>query len=433
MLYDISGDLIIINFLRKKYFLKYYHFYFLEFLVKVIVRNDHLLIVKEERMMINSEIENLIVKALFKEITDDEQRQLDEWLNVSESNRIFFERLHSEGYLKGAIGDRNRELREESWKRLERRTVGEKGRKIRLFVLRVAAMLALPLLVGGIMWYMSEHGMADLPLANQEIKVGGSKAVVTLSTGEQLSLFGDTTVCVNDGLATLVNTKDTLNFMKGDHPVVVDNSYNVIQIPRGGEYIVRLEDGTTVYLNSESELRIPVHFGKDERLVWLTGEAYFSVKHEKDRKFVVRTNKADIAVLGTEFGVRVYSGEDELLTTLVKGSVEVKSDHDIHRIVPGEQATVDNMGKIEVREVNVDEFVAWKSGRVVFVNARLEDIMDELQRWYDFNVFYSSPELKELRFTMDIMKYKEVSEIFELMEKIKKVSFSVNGNNVILK
>ena len=98
MLYDISGDLIIINFLRKKYFLKYYHFYFLEFLVKVIVRNDHLLIVKEERMMINREIENLIVKALFKEITDDEQRQLDEWLNVSESNRIFFERLHSEGY-----------------------------------------------------------------------------------------------------------------------------------------------------------------------------------------------------------------------------------------------------------------------------------------------------------------------------------------------
>ncbi len=85
----------------------------------MIVRNDHLLMVKEERMMINREIENLIVKALFKEITDDEQRRLDEWLNVSEGNRIFFERLHSEGYLKGAIRDRNRELREESWKRLE--------------------------------------------------------------------------------------------------------------------------------------------------------------------------------------------------------------------------------------------------------------------------------------------------------------------------
>lgn len=384
-------------------------------------------------MMINREIENLIVKALFKEITDDEQRQLDEWLNVSEDNRIFFERLHSEGYLKGAIGDRNRKLREENWKRLERRTVDKKGRKIRLFVLRVAAMLALPLLVGGIMWYMSEREEVGLPLANQEIKVGGSKAVVTLSTGEQLSLFGDTTVCVNDGVATLVNTKDTLNFMKSNYPVVAENSYNVIQIPRGGEYIVRLEDGTTVYLNSESELRIPVHFGSNERVVWLTGEAYFSVEHEAERKFIVRTNKADIAVLGTEFGVRNYSEEGELLTTLVKGAVEVKSDHSVQRIAPGEQAKVDDEGKIVVRDVNVDEYVAWKSGRVVFVNARLEDIMDELQRWYDFNVFYSSPELKEVRFTMDIVKYKEVSEIFELMEKIKRISFSVNGNSVILK
>ena len=382
--------------------------------------------------MINKEIENLIVKALFKEITDDEQRQLDEWLNVSEGNRIFFERLHSEGYLKGAIGDRNRELREESWKKLERRTFGKKGRKVRLVVLRVAAMLALPLLLGGIMWYMSERGGSDLPLANQEIKVGGSKAVVTLSTGEQLSLFGDTTVCVNDGLATLVNTKDTLNFMKSNHPVVADNSYNVIQIPRGGEYIVRLEDGTTVYLNSESELRIPVHFGKGERLVWLTGEAYFSVKHEKDRKFVVRTNKADIAVLGTEFGVRVYSGEDELLTTLVKGSVEVKSDHDVHRIVPGEQATVDNTGKIEVREVNVDEFVAWKSGRVVFVNARLEDIMDELQRWYDFNVFYSSPELKELRFQFWADRKDAFRKVLEHLNEMKKLKIEDQGNCIVV-
>ena len=385
--------------------------------------------------MNTKEIERLITKALLKDISEEEQLRLDEWLDASEQNRNFFESLHSEQYLKKAVGDRNRALREDRWQRLKKETVGVKERRVRLRLSRVAAVILFPLMAAVMIWYMlgTDPGAAFMPKARQEIKVGSSKVVVTLSSGEKVSLFGDTTMCVNDGLAVMVNQKDTLNFMKSNDAVIADNSFNVIQIPRGGEYIVRLEDGTTVYLNSESELRIPVHFGKDERLVWLTGEAYFSVKHEKDRKFVVRTNKADIAVLGTEFGVRVYSGEDELLTTLVKGSVEVKSDHDIHRIVPGEQATVDNMGKIEVREVNVDEFVAWKSGRVVFVNARLEDIMDELQRWYDFNVFYSSPELKELRFTMDIMKYKEVSEIFELMEKIKKVSFSVNGNNVILK
>ena len=379
------------------------------------------------------EIENLVVKALFKEISDEEQHRLDEWLGASESNRALFERLHSENYLKGAIGDHNRRLREERWQKLKKETVQTKERSLRSLLPRVAAVLILPLLAGAVMWYMSNAGNPGSQLAQREIKVGGSKAVVTLSTGERVSLFGDTTLCVNDGLATLVNTKDTLNFMKNNDIVVADNSFNVIQIPRGGEYIVRLEDGTTVYLNSESELRVPVHFGKGERVVWFTGEAYFSVKHEENRKFIVRTDKADIAVLGTEFGVRVYTEEKELLTTLVKGSVEVKSDNDVYRIVPGEQAKVDHEGKIVVREVNVDEFVAWKSGRIVFVNARLEDIMNELQRWYDFNVFYSTPELKDIRFTMDIMKYKEVSEIFELMEKIKRVSFSVNGNTVILK
>lgn len=389
--------------------------------------------IKNRRKMNRREIENLIVKALFKEISDEEQHRLDEWLGASESNRALFERLHSEDYLKGAIGDHNRGLREERWQRLKKETVGTRRRSLRSLLSRVAAVLVLPLLAGAIVWYMSNSGNPGMQLAQREIKVGGSKAVVTLSTGERVSLFGDTTLCVNDGLATLVNTKDTLNFMKNNDAVIADNSFNVIQIPRGGEYIVRLEDGTTVYLNSESELRVPVHFGKGERVVWFTGEAYFSVKHEDNRKFIVRTDKADIAVLGTEFGVRVYTEEKELLTTLVKGSVEVKSDNDVHRIVPGEQAKVDHEGKIVVREVNVEEFVAWKSGRVVFVNARLEDIMNELQRWYDFNVFYSTPELKDLRFTMDIMKYKEVSEIFELMEKIKRVSFSVNGNAVILK
>ena len=238
---------------------------------------------------------------------------------------------------------------------------------------------------------------------------------------------------MNDGLSTMINQQDTLNFMKNNDVVVAENSYTVIEIPRGGEYVVRLEDGTVVYLNSESELRIPVHFGSEERLVWLKGEAYFNVEHESKRRFIVRTDRADVSVLGTEFGVRAYADEKKFLTTLVKGSVEVKSENNVHRIEPGEQAKVDNAGSIAVAKVNTDEFVAWKLGRIVFTDARLEDIMNELQRWYDFNVFYTNSELKELRFSMDIVKYKEVSEIFDLMEKIRRVSFEVNGNNVILK
>ncbi len=381
------------------------------------------------------EIERLITKALLNDISEDEQRRLDEWLNASGRNRDFFEGLHSGKYLKRAVTDCNRVLRDDRWKRLRRETVAIRSRKIRSRVLRVAAAIIFPLMVGGIIWLMSDSKQGDSStlLAHEEIKVGSSKAVVTLSNGEKVALFGDTTVRVNDGLAVMVNQKDTLNFMRNNEAVVADNSFTVIQIPRGGEYIVRLEDGTTVYLNSESELRIPVHFNSKERVVWLTGEAYFSVEHEKQRSFTVRTERADISVLGTEFGVRAYADEADLLTTLVQGAVEVKSESRMHRIVPGEQAKVDEAGNIEVKEVNVDDYIAWKLGRIVFVNARLEDIMRELQRWYDFKVSYSSPEQKELRFTMDILKYKEVSDIFDLMEKIKRITFVVEGNHVTLK
>lgn len=385
--------------------------------------------------MDSKRVEKLITKALLKEISEGEQCELDEWLDASEQNRSFFESLHSEAYLKKAVGDHNRALRDAGWKQIKRKTIEVRSRKIRWQVSRIAAAIIFPFVLGGFIWYMmgSVEKSSGLPFVSQEIKVGGSKAVVTLSTGERVTLFGDTTVCVNDGLSTMINQQDTLNFMKNNDVVVAENSYTVIEIPRGGEYVVRLEDGTVVYLNSESELRIPVHFGSEERLVWLKGEAYFNVEHESKRRFIVRTDRADVSVLGTEFGVRAYADEKEFLTTLVKGSVEVKSENNVHRIEPGEQAKVDNAGSIAVAKVNTDEFVAWKLGRIVFTDARLEDIMNELQRWYDFNVFYTNSELKELRFSMDIVKYKEVSEIFDLMEKIRRVSFEVNGNNVILK
>ena len=381
-------------------------------------------------------ISRLIAKKLMGVILPEDEEKLNAWLEEDAKNKDLYRRiLEVENFSARDMYAKRLDV-EHTWDALKEQLAGQRKRRSLFSSWQIGVAASVILLVGiGLYWGFNKRPKVKQVEMVAHVEMGGAKAILVTSRGDEIVLqdssvqlitLGGGMVAKNDG--SQVSYKENEGTGKDD---VLE--YNTIRVPRGGEYIVRLEDGTTVYLNSESELRIPVHFGKGERLVWLTGEAYFSVKHEAERKFVVRTNKADIAVLGTEFGVRVYSEEDELLTTLVKGSVEVKSDHDVHRIIPGEQATVDNTGKIEVREVNVDEFVAWKSGRVVFVNARLEDIMDELQRWYDFNVFYSSPELKELRFTMDIMKYKEVSEIFELMEKIKKVSFSVNGNNVILK
>mgnify|MGYP002991331241 CR=1 FL=1 len=322
---------------------------------------------------------------------------------------------------------------ERSWEKIRRATGKKKVGSI-YHVFWYAAALILPLAVAASVLYVGFVKKEDAPQYIVDAYFESHKTMLELPGGQVVDLDTVKNIAkeLNEFGITLEGGKG-LNYSGIDSIVDDKVEYHRIIVPRGGEYIVRLEDGTVVYLNSESELRMPVHFGSEERLVWLKGEAYFSVKHENKRRFIVRTDRADVSVLGTEFGVRAYSGEKEFLTTLVKGRVEVKSENNVHRIVPGEQAKVDNTGNIAVTKVNTDEFVAWKVGRIVFTDARLEDIMNELQRWYDFNVFYASSELKELRFSMDIVKYKEVSEIFDLMEKIRRVSFEVNGNNVILK
>ena len=248
-----------------------------------------------------------------------------------------------------------------------------------------------------------------------------------------MSFFGDTTVCVNDGLATLVNTKDTLNFMKSNHPVVADNSYNVIQIPRGGEYIVRLEDGTTVYLNSESELRIPVHFGKGERLVWLTGEAYFEVVKDAKKPFTVQFMSSSVTVLGTSFNIRAYPEEKQSQTTLAEGSVRIYSPGSSMLLKPGEQAEVNALsGKMVKREVEVKSFTSWKDGRFVFEQQPLEDIMRTLERWYDIRVIFKDEGAKRISLSGNLKRYGDFSQVMKMLQMTGDVRFELHGNDVYI-
>lgn len=166
--------------------------------------------------------------------------------------------------------------------------------------------------------------------------------------------------------------------------------------------------------------------------MWLKGEAFFDVTPDKNRLFTVHTEKAKISVLGTEFDVRAYEDEKEVVTTLVQGMVEVSSGKVTGRLNPGDQARVDKAGEISTEKVDVYPFIAWKTGRMVFEDAPLEQIMTELQRWYDFEVFYSNPDVKAMRFTIDILKYDDISKVLNLMEKMQKVIFTQKGRTVVL-
>ena len=378
-------------------------------------------------------LKKIIVKDILGSASGEERRLLDEWRNQSEEHRRLYEKLVSGSFLEKAVSDNNKALRRREWKRLEARIVRQRGRSVRLIRFRVAAAVCiLALGIGAVgLWSNSRQDRSGSPLAGS-IQIGSPKAIVELAGGQQFLFNKDTTLRLEAQGIQLVSSRDTLDIIQ---PVIAGErgeEYNVVRIPHGGEYITRLPDGSVVHLNAGSELKVPVHFGTESREVWLRGEGFFEVVHRENLIFTVHTDKADISVLGTEFDVRAYTDEKEVMTTLVQGVVGVSSGGTYDRLKPGEQARIAGKGDVRVAEVDIYPFIAWKNGRMVFENERLEKIMAELQRWYDFELFYADPDVKEMHFTIDILKYEEISKVLNLMARMNKVKFTQKGRTVVV-
>ena len=378
-------------------------------------------------------LKKIIVKDILGSASGEERRLLDEWRNQSEEHQRLYEKLVSGSFLEKAVSDNNKALRRREWKRLEARIVRRRGRSVRLIRFRVvAAVCILALGIGAVgLWSNSRQDRGGSPLAGS-IRVGSPKAIVELAGGQQFLFNKDTTLRLEAQGIQLVSSRDTLDIIQ---PVIAGErgeEYNVVRIPHGGEYITRLPDGSVVHLNAGSELKVPVYFGTESREVWLRGEGFFEVVHRENLIFTVHTDKADISVLGTEFDVRAYTDEKEVVTTLVQGAVGVSSGRTYDRLKPGEQARIAGKGDVRVAEVDIYPFIAWKNGRMVFENERLEKIMAELQRWYDFELFYADPDVKEMHFTIDILKYEEISKVLNLMERMNKVEFTQKGRTVVV-
>ena len=376
-------------------------------------------------------IKKIIVKQIIGSISELEKQELDTWLLQSEEHEKLFEKITSGEFINQAITDDNVTIKRDVWRKIDRRISKKRSILMYRHLIRVAAVVLIFLGVG--FYYMMRKDISkQAPLLTEEkILPGKSMAILELAGGRKIVLNNDSVFRLEAAGSVMVNRRDTLD-ISGES---VQNSiieYHTIRIPRGGEYVAKLSEGTVVCLNAESELRVPSVFDADSREVYFSGEGYFSVAQDSNRPFIVHVNGLDIRVLGTEFVLRSYRYEKEMVTTLVKGVVDVIGVHDSCRLFPDYQARISKDGKIGVRQVDVYRYLAWKKGRMVLENERLETIMDELSRWYDVNVSYCSPDLKDLRFTMDIKKYSNLDEFISLMEKMNKIFFRIKNKTIVV-
>ncbi|WP_369793897.1 FecR family protein [Prevotella sp. 10(H)] len=203
-------------------------------------------------------------------------------------------------------------------------------------------------------------------------------------------------------------------------------------MPVGGEYELKLEDGTKVYLNSGTKLTYPSQFNEDKRTVSLTGEAYFDVANN-GQPFIVHTNDVDIKVLGTSFNVSAYKEDSFVNTTLINGKVQVKvnSNHSFFDMNPGYNlAFQKETGKVVNAKVDTELYTAWRKGEFFFKGQTLDQIFAKLSRWYDFTVEYQDPDIRYERFTGGCDKHNPIDVFLKQIELVTNIKHTKNGSRI---
>lgn len=303
---------------------------------------------------------------------------------------------------------------------------------------RAAAVLLI--LLSGIAAYYSivkskSNGLA-VQQANRTVDVspGDNKAVLVMGDGSEVLLNDSANIVLEEKNGQeIFNTDGSLSYPAGG-AVEGGLIYNLVKVPRSGQYRLKLSDGTRVWLNSESSLYYPTTFGGEERNVKVTGEAYFEVAKDAKRKFTVSGGGLTTEVLGTHFNINTYANEEAVKVTLLEGSVKVATADNNRGAVlkPGGQAMLKLNSRITIREnVDVEEVVAWKEGRFQFKDASLKAIMRQLIRWYDIEVEYVGS-IDDRLFTANISRTKNLSSVVKILE-MNNIHCRIEGNKLIVK
>jgi len=188
---------------------------------------------------------------------------------------------------------------------------------------------------------------------------------------------------------------------------------------KGSVSIVEFADGTKVWLNSGSRLTYREDHKTKERQAELTGEAYFEVTHREDFPLLVKVGQIVVRDLGTTFNIKAYAEAETIETSLVEGKAEILNEkgNSLVELKPGENAVYSaRNGKIKIESTESNVLSAWRDGKFVIRNQRLEDIFIELSRWYDIEFRIENQSLRDYRYTGNIRKSTTAHQVLKMLK-----------------
>ena len=384
--------------------------------------------------MEEKELQELIHKFQSRTCTEEEKQRLFEWYNQYDD-------------LADQLPATPSEKLDALWKPIESHIKQNSRKKILFMAMRVAAVILLlfSATVTIHLLFIDKNAVQPV-LAEQQILPAHGVPVLVLADGKQIPLKSSLAIDDQDG-TPVVNHQESciLDYTESiERPAVKAEKasdseeqqpiYNTVKVPVGGEYKVVLADGTKVHLNSCSSLTYPVRFTGEQRNVELVGEAFFEVAKGK-KPFIVKATDVDVKVYGTTFNVSCYEEDAHVVTALVEGKVNVydRFGDKEYEMQPGIALTysrIDN--RVSMDEVDMTEYTSWVYGKFLFKNARLEDIMNVISRWYGCDIYFDNDAFRNRRLSGTAIKDQPVNILLDNLEKISNIDFKTSNNTIII-
>lgn len=394
-------------------------------------------------------IEDLFCQWINGQATREQEQELILLLGKTESQGRL-EQIMDKGWLQL---DHLVELTSEQKELITQKALAQEVHRIPLPAYRVHFMrrwgwaAAAILLLAGATYFLTTNKKNSEPAAiaatTTDIAPGKNGAVLTLADGSQIVLdsLENGTVATQNGVQVVLQNGQLAYDPTGSG--AGERIYNTMTTPKSRQFQLTLPDGTKVWLNAASSLRYPTTFSAATRRVEVTGEAYFEVAKNKAKPFIVKiNNKAEIEVLGTHFNVNAYTNESTIRTTLLEGRVRViagdlTAPHNAGTagatvsalLKPGQQASIPNtisaITEIPISPAQTDQVVAWKNGVFNFEDAGFEEVMRQLERWYDIEVVYEKG-IPDIQFGGKLSRNVGLKDLLEILKRTE-VHFKLEG------
>lgn len=372
----------------------------------------------------NRHYEELAQKWLEGTITPVEAAEYTRWFNEEDGGEVV---------VPAAFAATEQELKQRMQAGINRRI--DQRDILRKRMIRIAAAAAVLVLTAGIAWLAlqpADHRrqMVKTPATKQnDIAPGMQRATLTLDDGHTVTLDQSANgLLARQGAVSVNNINGSLVYTTKEEEKLM--RYNTLTTHRGEQYPLVLSDGSKIFADAATTVRFPVAFTGTERRIEINGHAWVQVAQDARRPFFIGKGDKTVQVLGTEFDFNGYEEEHTVNVTLVQGSILVRNGSRSQILVPGQQALLENKtDRIAlVAHADIELVSAWRRGVFRYKHATLEQVMKDMQRWYDIEVVYDNGKPADT-FTGEISKTATLQEVIKIIET-SRIHFTIQGKTV---